>query len=257
MPRNRFAQKTQANNRFQRVFLHPDVSVKRIAPSPSAATKRGSPPSSFRLSSTRGWFVRSATSPGVRGSTRSTNSRVPRQLRPDTSAEKPRPCGPFRLPHGNIEEGGEFLTLASVDDAEAVTRCRRGRRECTAVRHRISFHTISTSTSGVERSAPAFISSLPSAALPAIDCLTGHACSVLISKTLRTSLPSRRSILVASSLTDPYVPGFLVPKQNRGQRCASRRAARSVAAALWPQTTQFPVRKQGSGLPEERSSPHI
>lgn len=72
------------------------------------------------------------------------------------------------------------------------TRYHGGRRNYTAVRPRISFHTISTSTSGVERSVRAFISSLPSVASPAIDCRTGFAYSGLISRTLRGGRPRYR-----------------------------------------------------------------
>ena len=63
-------------------------------------------------------------------------------------------------------------------------RYRSSRRNSTAVRPRIFFRTISTSTSGVERSVRAFISSLPSVASPAIDCRTGCAYSGLILRTL-------------------------------------------------------------------------
>ena len=69
------------------------------------------------------------------------------------------------------------------------TRHRSGRRNCTAVRPRISCHTISTTTSAVERLARAFTSSLPSVALPTIDCLTGCACSGLTSRTLHGCRP--------------------------------------------------------------------
>ena len=66
---------------------------------------------------------------------------------------------------------------------------------------------------------------------------------------LQTSLPSHRTILLDSSLADPYawIPWF----RNRigDSACASDRAARSVAGAIWPQTTWFPVRKQQSGFP--------
>src|ERR1700681_4772730 len=64
------------------------------------------------------------------------------------------------------------------------TRHRNGRKHCTVVLPRISFHTICTTTSVVERSAQAFVSSLPSVALPAIACQTGCASSAVTSKIL-------------------------------------------------------------------------
>jgi len=113
------------------------------------------------------------------------------------------------------------------------TRHRSGRRNCTAVRPRTFFHTISTTTSAVERSAQAFTSLLPSVALPAIDCLTGCACSGLTSKTSHGCRSrchqAARSFWIRPWLTPmPGSPGcetesgtFLRPRWRRSVSCSS------------------------------------
>jgi hypothetical protein len=90
-------------------------------------------------------------------------------------------AGGSRNPLRTLQRGSN-LSLRLRDLASI--RYRSDLRNCTAVLPRISFPTISTTTSAADRSARAYISSLPSAALPVIGCRTGCACSGLISRTL-------------------------------------------------------------------------
>ena len=139
--------------------------------------------------------------------------------------------GRSRNPARTLQRGSNpsscLRTLASI-------KYRSGRRNCTAVLPRISFPTISITTFGAEPSVRVFISSLPSVALPAIDCRTGCACSGLISRTLHGCRPrfhhAGRFFWIPLWLTP--MPGFhgseaewatfLNPRSRRSGGCWSR-----------------------------------
>ena len=75
--------------------------------------------------------------------------------------------------------------LSSPLRASRSTNCHNGRHDFMAAVLRTSFLTISTTTSVLQRSVPAFISSWLSVAFPAICWQTGCACSRLTLMTFR------------------------------------------------------------------------